>query len=623
MDGMGPFFATMGETLGKLDADELRERITQYARGLDDAGRRVLLDGLGTSPPAPREGQRGKKGQGRRGGKVRPSRDPLLEDIEEFAQRARAHEFMEGWGWDPEIRDERAWGDESWAWEMEELFQRAEGLFLSGELHLAVEAYEVLFGVLLDDMDESLLPGAGGAEEMLEADLGRARACYLRAVYDTTPARERAGCLLDAMASIRWVGGGPVGIAVVADADAPPLPDFEGFMEAWAALLGEMVDGMEEAEDGEEWASGASAGWAWTLRWLRREAAFLTGGVEGLGTLARGSRGRHPEAYQAWVDGLLREGREAEALSAAMEGSGALAYPGERAILADGAALIGRRLSWGDRELDACRSAWRLSPTGRRLRRMVRAEDEFGEGWQAAVARELAAFEDDPGGATPTVEARDEERNGGGFTPAPRLLAALEVLGGRLDRAFRRLRAAAPVGWSDPDHPGPLCFPALLAAASGALARDPVGRLPSGSVLDELLEATDASMERTVWEFRDMDWKPALPGTRGHEDLPRFRDLLEDALKGNRPDPAAREEYLEEGERAARERTHTIVSKKHRKAYDRAATVVAAAAEGWILAGKEDRGHTLLAGVRKEYARYPAFTRELKSALARSPLLRS
>jgi hypothetical protein len=616
--GTGPFFTRLGEILEELNPAELRERITEYARGLDDASRKTLLAALST-PPRPPQGSRTEtKGHGRQGKAPRPSRDPILKDIEAFAQRARSHEFMEGWGWDPEIGDERAWGDESWTWELGDLFDEAEQVFLSGDLPLAVEAFESLIGLLLEDMEESLFPGAGAAEEMVEADLGRARACYLRALYETTPPTERLQRLLGAMGAMRWIGGDPVGIAATADADALPLPDFEAFMTAWVEQLEAAVEGIGAEEP---------SGWNSTLRWLQREAALLTGGVEGLGALARRSKGRHPEAFQEWVDGLLQAGRAEEALSAAMEGAEVLVDPGEGARMADGAGMIARHLGKGRQELEACRIAWRLAPTGGRLRTLLRAEEEEGEGRKRAVAREFDAFGESteqpatrPGAPEPDPAGSPYPRDS---APPPRVMAALEILNGRLDQTLRRLQAAAPVGWSRYGHPGPLAFPCLLAAASGALGVSGAKKLPSGSVLREMLDATDAGMERSAWESGDLGWKPDLPAKGQGEDLPRFPDLLREALGGHPPEAAARAEYLEEGERTARERIRTILSRKHRAAYERAATAAAAASEAWILAGEADRGEALLAGIRKEYARYSAFTRELRSVTARSPLLHS
>ncbi len=74
---------------------------------------------------------------------------------------------------------------------------------------------------------------------------------------------------------------------------------------------------------------------------------------------------------------------------------------------------------------------------------------------------------------------------------------------------------------------------------------------------------------------------------------------------------------------SAKGRVKEIVEKKHRRAYDRAATLVTAVAEARIINGDADRGHSLLGDIRDQYRRYYAFTGELDKVARRSPLLPS
>lgn len=63
--------------------------------------------------------------------------------------------------------------------------------------------------------------------------------------------------------------------------------------------------------------------------------------------------------------------------------------------------------------------------------------------------------------------------------------------------------------------------------------------------------------------------------------------------------------------------------KKHRRAYERAATLVAAVAGAQIVSGDADRDRSLLGDIRDQYRRYYAFTGELDKVARRSPLLAS
>jgi hypothetical protein len=60
--------------------------------------------------------------------------DGLLDEIEDLMGRIRSREFYEGSGWDDRIHAERAFRDESWASEMDALFDGASDAFQAGRL---------------------------------------------------------------------------------------------------------------------------------------------------------------------------------------------------------------------------------------------------------------------------------------------------------------------------------------------------------------------------------------------------------------------------------------------------------------------------------------------------------
>jgi hypothetical protein len=137
--------------------------------------------------------------------------DPLLAEIDAFVERLRAGRYVDGWGWDPEIYEERAFGDESWAEEMDDLFAAANAAFLDGDMRLARES----LGRLLDAFDlegeADAFCGPNPPQEMVSADPGEAKARYLRAIYETTPPSERPAALLDAIEELRFIGDASLG----------------------------------------------------------------------------------------------------------------------------------------------------------------------------------------------------------------------------------------------------------------------------------------------------------------------------------------------------------------------------------------------------------------------------
>jgi hypothetical protein len=85
--------------------------------------------------------------------------DPLLADIDDFADRVEAGDFFQGFGWDDEIHDECSFGDETWADEMADYFHAVHEAFTTGDLGTARAAYRKLFDTL--DLDDEARPLVG------------------------------------------------------------------------------------------------------------------------------------------------------------------------------------------------------------------------------------------------------------------------------------------------------------------------------------------------------------------------------------------------------------------------------------------------------------------------------
>jgi len=97
------FLEAAKERLSGLSAEELRRIILNRASEESPSGREEFLH------------------------KLEPNHDPgaassdmemLLDEIDAFEQRVADGDYCIGWGWDDEIREERDWGDESWAQEL-------------------------------------------------------------------------------------------------------------------------------------------------------------------------------------------------------------------------------------------------------------------------------------------------------------------------------------------------------------------------------------------------------------------------------------------------------------------------------------------------------------------------
>jgi Arc/MetJ-type ribon-helix-helix transcriptional regulator len=371
--------------------------------------------------------------------------EPFLGEIDAFAARLRSGAYLEGWGWDPDLHDERAFGDESWADEMDWLFSGAADAFVAGDLTLAREAYGRLLSLLQDEGDGFCGPDT--PEEMLETDVGEAKARYLRALYETAPLPERPERLAEELARLAFVGRG-VTLRQIAEARRPALPDLDAFLPLWIERAG--ADDRLGVE-------------------LLIEAVELGRGSAGLAAVARERGVGQPEIFVAWADVLVGEGRLESAAAACREALAALEPEGEtRAVIAERLAELAERQGHGETVLEGRRAGWRASPSRARLLAMVEAAGALDR-----VAEVLGA------------EADALEQ--GVSAASPRLACELLLLSGRVAPALVLLEAAPPLGWSGPGHPGPVVVPYLLAAAScgGSPGRDT-------PLLAELFDGIDA-----------------------------------------------------------------------------------------------------------------------------------
>lgn len=532
-----PFLEELEARLNALSAEKLRAVLVAHAERLPARERERFLD-VFTEPPDP-------------GAEPAGADEPLLAEIDAFAARVRSGAYLEGWGWDDDLHEERAFGDESWADEMDWLFRGAAACFVAGNLELAREAYDRLLSLLADE--EAGFCGSLSPEEMLETDVGEAKARYLRALYETAPDGERPGRLADELSRLGWVGGDIALRQIAETRRAPPL-DFEAFLFRWIERAG--ADDRLPVE-------------------LLIEAVELARGSNGLAELARERGVRQPEIFLAWTDALARGERLDDASAACREALAALdPRGGTRAEIAERLADIAERR--GDRAivLEGRRSAWAASPSRARLLAMHEAAaalDRISE----VLAAEADALEQDATAA------------------GPRLTSELLLLAERIAPALALLEAAPPLGWSGRSHAGPVVVPYLLAAAACRGAPD-----RGAPLLAEQFEGIDA------------------PG-----DERGLSRLLAEQLAAAPAGDAERERWLTAARSAVERRTAAVVEAKHRHAYGRVASLVAACAEAIVLARDPAAGGGFVAEMRARYPRHSAFREELDRAVRRSPLL--
>ncbi len=551
---LGIFLTKLESRLKSLKRDELTAIILRHAKKLAPPERDKFL-AVFTEAGKP---------------ETKPMDDPaLIKNIDSFIGDLESGVYCDGWGYDREIGNERAFGDESWVSEMDDLFDRAGEAFLSGNRELATEAYGLLLRSFSLDEESGTFCGPKPPDSMVQTDVDEAKARYYRSLYETLPPKERVGRLLQAVNDLEYVGSASIGLRAMLEADDKPLEDFAEFLLEWRQAL------KKKKPVDDYWREDP-------FQWLLREAVVLSEGTKGLAALAEEEGDRQPEVYFDWVQALLKEGKPDEAVVAARKGAVRILNPDQRARMADQLAELAIERGDEGLHLAARRRAWRADPSIKRLLLLCGANDPDDDEIDKRLKAEFVSYRK------------------GAFKPNRRLAAILELLVGEYSSPVVDLGKTKALGWSDPTHPGYVVFPFLLLAGSG------VSEPEVGSVMADYLSELDS--------LGHYELALNLSGDilRVPENYKKISGLLSIALRRYPVTPEQRQEFPKAAKRIALKRIRAIVSKKHRRAYERAARLLLGCIEALDLAGQSKEGAKLLAKVREEFPRHSAFWREFR-----------
>lgn len=513
--------------------------------------------------------------------------EALLEDITELAQEL-AERMEKADTWEDDFHEEDTLGPyEDFLAPLTHLFERAHEASERGQYPLAREAWQALFALL--QREDDFGRGLRAEEVSSHVDLPEARARYLRAVYVTTPPEQRAPVLLEEMRRMRSLlpeGPRPL-MQEWLDISSEPLPDSDVFLRDWAALLRQ-----QSGPDAEAWL---------------REAIRLSQGTRGLRELAFSEPTRHPRAFLDLLAALEREGKPREVLSTAREALDVLppTLP-LRAAVADFLASAAERLKQPDTVRTARWEAFVARPTLARLLdlREPRASESARAQVMRRAARHLEEVLHQPRGPSGSMVAPsgDEDALEVPSRVDRRLLAHAWLLAHDADAAHPLAATESAIGWTYGDNPQGVVVPCFLVLLSGQSPEE----LPRNVA--------------RLWQWglevgvQAGDWYAAE--ARGDEALrSRLARAYAEALPAFSLEPSERERLLEWCLEVARKRVSTIVSRQHRRSYDKAAVLLAACAEVLWLRGEEGRGNVLLAGFREGFRRHRAFQAELDKAV--------
>jgi len=509
----------------------------------------------------------------------------------------------------------------------------ADDAFLAGDFASARSLYFAVLHALANgavDVGADEVPS-----EVLSSDLSR---CELRcavAAYRSAAPAERALKVLEVVRELLVVAPPGHLLHDLEEAAGAPLPDLDAFLPGWIDLLRTETSGGKSPPQFDRWLAEAT---------LRRD------GVAGLGRLAlsTGNTG----TLRDWCRQVQDAGDWAAALDANERAAKALGRSAEAAFFLDGAALAARELGRSDfvQRID---DAFRAGPTLARLTRLLAAGSPGASELRRRAAGTLAR----------------------GDALSDRLRGLLSLVAGNVEAAARLLEAAPGLGWSRPDHPGAILFPALARIAADAppgtlraelfapLCRSPGfadgGDFGSGTAAfdvgdddgfgdddvcdvcgepheaddpfdpdeeidadldgddddDEGDDAADESDEGVAGE--EVAGTAAWPPARPRLDTPAPASILDAAGLHAGLAAHARAAILKALRTCAEARAKGVLDQKRRSRYDHAALLVAAFVEVVGSIGAERGAREWAEGIEREYRRFPAFRKELAAALAR------
>lgn len=275
--GLGPLLKEVEKRIDGLSKEELKAILLMKAKNLKPTEREFFLAELSPEKKA----------------EVAADDDTLLTDIDDFVKRIKDGKYSVGWGWDDEIHDEREWGDESWADEMDELFERTDEVFLSGDIKLARQAYGKLLKAFHMGEETGHFPGQLSPTEMVETDLDEARIRYLRALYETTHKKERAKVIFEEIDDIRYIGSSDFNLKTIEDA-LPTKP------EDWGQFLVDLKDALLKNVIAQK-----ERAWGYEKNFdILCSIIFELEGTEGLSKLAKEHGNKLHKAYLVWISKL-------------------------------------------------------------------------------------------------------------------------------------------------------------------------------------------------------------------------------------------------------------------------------------------------------------------------------
>jgi thioredoxin-like negative regulator of GroEL len=563
-----PYLDTIAGYCNTLSNQELTDILIRLARDIPTSGRVEFLKKIESYIPGHRLA-------------IMPDTDTaeqilggieaLKENIEERIRSIEDGSYWDDpdfWADDGYYEEEPDYISEDQNEELGSFFEDAERLFLDDRLEDARKVYGALFNLIHAIEEEGYFSPPD------EIDIREARARYCRCVYETSNTDKRLDEFVGAMEvdvsnlyhENEYDEDYPL-MQDVIDAKPGEMKDLESFLPTWEKSL--ITKGTK----------GRPAG-------LLLETVHRLEGINGASRLAKEWENSQPQGYLFWLKILKKENDQKGIIHVSREGLKALkeGKPRERVaeFMMDAAKelhdakhiLLGRRERFfsymSDQNLlDLVDEATTQGKRDNELDTVIK----FFEGRRAI----------------------DEGKE---------LYARALLMSGNLNSAFALAKNEKGVGWSSGNNAG-VVFGAVLSVLADHSEK-------AGTIKTFL---KDYANKRTIYSerFSIDDGKSTS-----------FYNEIIKGLTQNKETKSQAAEYFSWAEKIGTKRIEHIVSNKHRRAYERAAQVLASLAEAYLAMGQQSKAAKILHSYYNEkYNRFSAFRKEVKAVVKASDLLRN
>jgi hypothetical protein len=499
----------------------------------------------------------------------------LIDDIRERIESIDSGEY-----WDDDDEYD-SWGDNEpslLSEEQKELFQEllteTDQLFLAGNLSDAQQAYSALFslftGTDMADVDESAV----------DVDLRETRARYCRCVYETAPETKR----VENFASAMIIDDGNDDDGGIDSLSLPMFADIIGArrekMKALDTFLSQWKKVLEKRTS-----SRAAK--------LLIEATLLYDGSEIAARITQKLSKKHPSVYPVFISLLQEQNNWKDSITISRLALKNLAPGHERARVAVLLRKTAEKQNDSQLMLVARREEFFSYPEDASLCRLLK---EVGkEKWQQELTGVIRYLD--------TLKGKD-------IPPGLRIKVLL--MAGRLDEAFEEGSRGKAIGWSYADSGTGLLYSAVLYALTPVTKDEP-------SVIKRIIDRY--AQERypmgfmDEYEFGMENFSDIVQHTKG-----LFSEAICMAMRKVSLNDESRRKYRNWAKKKADARITHIVSNKHRRAYERAAEVLIALAEYYVLRENFGAAQGLIAEYMNCYNRHTAFKSEVKAMMKKSPV---